>query len=298
MHAGAILALTAAFGWGLGQAAQAEIGPAFLLALAPVLVALLLVPLLAYHFYALRGAAYTLERDRIQLRWGLRLEEIPMSEVVWVRSSRELGAALPLPWMRWPGAVLGVRRTSGGQAIEFLAARSNPLVVIATQQTLYAITPEDEQGFLNAYQHLSEMGSLNLLERRSVYPTFLVGRVWRARPARAMLAAGLLFNLALLAWVSLTVPERSQIVLGFIAGAEPVPSVRLLLLPFISGFFFLVDLFAGLFFFRRDDAAPGDGQSGEDGRAGRQALAYVLWTSGTITSLLFLLGVYFILKTG
>jgi len=191
-----------------------------------------------------------------------------------------------------------VRRTSGGQTIEFLAARSDPLVVIATQRMLFAISPQDDDGFLHAYHRLSEMGSLSQVPGRSVYPSFLVGRVWRARPARYLLSAGLLLNLALLAWVSLIAPARSQVVLGFIPGAEPVPSVRLLLLPIISAFFFLVDLFAGLFFFRREEAQSVSTPAGSADTAAGHALAYVLWSSGAVTSALFLLGVYFILKNG
>ncbi len=269
---------------GLWQAGQANIGPVFLLYLLPALAAFVLAPALAYRYYELQNASYTLEREGVQLRWGLRYEVIPMESVLWVRSASELGVGLPLPRLRWPGAVVGQRYLAGAGEVEFMASRTRNLIVIATPGRGYAISPEDPQAFLAAFQRCIEMGSLAPLAARSVYPSYLLGRVWAARLGRGLILAGAGLSLGLLVWVSLAIPGRVQVRLGFTPFGGPgdtVPAVRLLLLPVLNTFFFLADLFLGLYFFRREESQP---------------YAYVVWASAALTALLFLLAVGFILR--
>ena len=269
---------------GFWLAFQVSIGPAFLLSLLPVLAAFAIVPVLAYRFYALQRATYTLEREGIRLRWGLRLEEIPIASVLWVNQASELSAPLPSPRLYWPGGVLGRRHLPGVGEIEFMAASMKGLVVIATPGKYYALSPEAPESFVLAYHRCIEMGSLFPLAARSMYPTFLIGRVWQSRAARRLLIGGGLLSLALLVWVSLVIPSRSQVIFGFrpdgLSG-DAVPAARLLLLPILNTFFFLSDLFLGLFYFRHEESQP---------------LAYLLWGAGGLTALLFLISVWFILQ--
>jgi hypothetical protein len=179
-----------------------------------------------------------------------------------------------------------------GRQVEFLAAQTRPLVLVATPGRIYAISPDDPKGFLQRYQHFSELGSLAPLPARSVFPSFLLARVWATRPARYLILGGLALSLILLIWVSLAVPERPAVSLGFTPESlptEPVPSVRLLLLPVLNIFFYLANLLAGLYFFRAE---------GEPEASVKLPLAYLLWGSGVLTPLLFLLGVLFILRSG
>ena len=274
------------------RASQAEIGLVFILYLLPTLLAVVIGPLLVYRFLALRGSYYRLERDGISVRWGLRAEDIPIDTVIWVRRASELGRSLPLPWMRWPGAMLGVRRLPGGTTIEYMAADLQRLVLVATARGVFAVSPEDPSAFLAAYQRLIEMGSLAPLPARSVYPTFLLARVWSIPPARYLLLGGLALNLFLFVWVTAVAPGRTQVLLGFQRGGETVAGIRLLLLPVLSAFFFLVDFFIGLIFFRRDVVHQGDAIPE---RAPNLVLAYLLWGSGALTPLLFVVAVVFIL---
>jgi hypothetical protein len=196
--------------------------------------------------------------------------------------------------------VLGTRRLHDGGQIEFMASSSDRLVFIATPRGMYAISPADPANFRRIYQRYAEMGSLTPMPPRSVYPTFLVNRVWNELPARYLLLAGLALSLILLVWVSLMAPGHTQISLGFNPDGtlrEPVPAVQLLLLPLLNGFFYLTDLALGFFFYRRGDqqtptvALP----QGRVIPAG-QALAYLLWSSGAVTPLLFLVALVTILQ--
>lgn len=332
-HILAILLLIGISGWGIWRTVHSSIGPTFLLYLIPALLSIGLIPLLAYQLYSLLGAYYQIERDGMRLRWGLRIEDIPMDNVLWVGSDGELGRKLPLPFLRFPGAVLGVRRTAQNEMVEFLASRSRRLVIIATQDKIYAISPNPPDIFLENLRSYMELGSLSPVVARSIRPSFLVARVWALRSARFLILSGLTLNLALLVWVSLAIPARSTIILGVASAGDRLPSVRLLLIPIISGFFFLVDLFLGLFFYRRA-VDPTPGKTGEiptedplsvsvvpAGSSGNryqewiggltryfwslrrsvslvpgQYLAHLLWSSSVLVTALFLLATYFILR--
>lgn len=270
--------------WGLWQAARADIGPLFLLYLLSSILLIAPLPVVLYRLYALQTAAYRIERDGLKLHWGLRSEDIPMDTVMWVQTDAELNTPLPLPWLRWPGAVLGRRRLASGEEVEFIASQRQPLVLIGTPARVYAISPRDTAAFLLAFQRLIEMGSLAPLPERSVHPVFLFSQAWAARPARILLVTGLLLCLALLVWVSLVIPRIDHVRMGFgpdgLPGAE-VPAVQLLLLPVISVLFYVVDLFSGLFFYRQAAGRP---------------LSYLLWGGAVLTPALSLVGLYYILN--
>ncbi len=286
VHALGVLLLISAGGYGLWQAFHATIGPIFLIFLIPSLLALGLAVWLIYRGYALRSAYYILERDGLRLHWGLRLEDIPMDTVAWVRQAEDLESRLPLPWLRIPGSVLGSRNLTGVGEVEFFASSWRGIVLVATSERTYAISPQDPQAFLSAFQRFMELGSLSPLPARSVYPTLLLSRVWRARLARYTILLGLGFSLLLLIGASLAIPGRDQISLGFTSSLEPrdpIPAVRLMLLPVLNGFFFLADFLLGLFFFRQDE---------------NQSLSYLVWGGGALTALLFLLGMIIALSVG
>jgi hypothetical protein len=292
-----ILALLGLSAWGLVQASAASVGPVFLLYLSPALIAIGLVPLLAYRLYALRSARYLMQRDGMQLVWGLRSEDIPMNNIEWVLPSGDPGNKLRLPWVYWPGAVVGTRNAPGGKRVEFLASRPGQLVLIAVADHIYAISPEDPQEFLQAFQGFMEMGSLSPFPARSVYPGFLLARLWQTRSARLLVLGGLLLNMVTLSLVMVAAPYGDQLTLGFGAGREPVPAVRLLLLPVISSFFFLIDFFLGLFLFRRTESrVTSHPITGTVWLIPGRTIAYLLWISAVVSSSLFLLAVAYILQ--
>lgn len=269
---------------GLWKAGQVEIGLPFLLYLLPVFLALILVPLIGYRAYALWRASYILQRDGILLKWGLREEIIPIDDVNWVRSSRELDQQLPLPIVRWPGAVLGVRQLPDGTYIEYLSAQSNPAVLIAAGERIFAVSPTSPEEFILAFYRFAELGSLSPMDSRSVYPAYILRRVWASLPARYLLLSGLIASLFLFVFVSLSVPSRPTISLGFNADGAPSekgPSVYLLLIPMLNGIFYFSETVLGLYFFRSD---------------ARKSLAYLLWGSALFTAALFIIAAYLLLQ--
>lgn len=283
-HTLAIIFLIAATLLGFWQASQAEVGPVFLFYLIIALAAVSLLPVFIYRFYALRHASYVLERDGLHLWWGLRGEDIPMDKVLWVRPAESLGYRLPRPWLYWPGCVLGIRQLSDASTLEYMASQTRNLILVGTPGRTYAISPLNRSEFLQTFQRITELGSLSPIRANSTYSSFLLARFWNDLPARFMLIAALVLSLVLLVWSSLSVPGRTQISLRLSstgAATAYMPSVQLLLLPVLNALFLGVDLLGGLFFYRKTES---------------QVFAYVLWSSGVLTSLLFLLAVFFILK--
>lgn len=279
-------------GWSISQASRTEVGPLFLFYLLLGLVAFGLAPVFAYRLRALLNATYELERDGIRLNWGLRGEEIPMDEVLWVNPASEMEPAVPLPVTRWPGSVLGTRRTESGIPVEFFAAHSSNLLLVATRERVFAISPEEPEAFLQTFEHLAQLGCLSPLPARSISPSFLLARFWNNRVARSIVLVYASLSLVLLIWVTLIIPRYDLVSLDLTADGLPldfVPSIQILLLPAINLVFFGTNFLLGLFFFRRANAVGED-----DGSNPAKIMAYLLWITGVMTVLLFLGAVYFI----
>jgi len=282
----AIILLVGISAWGLWQMTQAEVGPTFLFYLLLVLTGLSLVTVLVYCAYALYRAEYSLEREAVHLKWGLRVEDIPISSIEWVRVETDLEFSAPLPWFRWPGAVLGVRNLPDGNRLEFFAANTRHLVFIATQKRVFAISPDEPKRFLEIFGQLMEMGSLTRPPERSIYPTLLIWRIWLDQTARYLVLGGLALSLILLVFVSFAIPATPTVSLRMAPGGAPleqVPSVQLMLLPVLNTSFFLGDFILGMFFYRKYE---------------NQLLAYLLWGSSVFTGLLFLAALFFIMRVG
>lgn len=279
------LGLVGLSGWGIWNLTFTQVGPNFAIFLLDALLALVPLPLFLYRAYALVRADYILDRDSLELRWGLRDEDIPLTDIEWLRPASDLSTPLRLPWLPIPGAVLGLRRHPDLGVVEFLASSSRNILLVATSKRVYAISPADAARFAQTFARTIEMGSLLPAESKSVYPSFIFSRAWENPLVRFLWLSGLFMNVGLGIWVMLTIPTLDQISLGFAptgAALPPSPASQLILLPVISSFLFLVGLFAGIYFYRWGT---------------HRVLAHVLWASSALSALLFLLAVLFIIST-
>jgi hypothetical protein len=266
-------------------ASQESIGLRFTIYFLAAALAFFPLPFLAYWLYSLNRANYSLDREKLTLTWGLRVEQIPVSEVEWVRPMEALASPLALPFIRLPGAIVGFRRQPELGPVEFLASDTKALLLVATSRHVFAISPQDTTGFMQNIQRAIEMGSLSPAAPQSVYPTFIVAQAWESMLARYLWLAGLFLNIGLLAWVTFLIPALETISLGFMpsgAAGKSVPSTGLILLPIVSLFFYISGWVAGLTFYSRPDHRP---------------LAHIVWASGVFSALLFLVAVMFIVTT-
>lgn len=284
LHGMLVLALVGLAMWGATSAWVSEVGPRFIAYLIVALAAFLPLPVLAYRFYALTRSGYFLDRDNLLIRWGLRVEELPLSDVEWLRPASDLTTPLALPWLRLSGGVLGVRRHPDLGPVEFLAAESGSLLLIATARRVFAISPEDTATFVREFQRSIELGSLAPAPARSLYPSFVVLQAWESPLARFLWLTALLINIGLLAWVGTLIPGLQRAMLGFFPNGQPMEAMRpvqLMLLPLLSTGLTVAGWLAGLSFYRHEPD---------------RALAFLLWSSSALASLLFLLGTLFLVN--
>ena len=108
----------------------------------------------------------------------------------WVEPTEDLEEPLSPPWPRWPGAVLGMKLHPEVGEVEFIASRGRQLVLIGTQERVFAVSPNDREAFLLALQRQMELGSLTPLPARSRHAGFLAADLWNSRTARGLLVLG------------------------------------------------------------------------------------------------------------
>ncbi len=274
LKGGLILVLSAAGGYFFLIATQDPSGLNFLLNMLVALFLFIPLPILVYRFYALSRAVYILRRDGLLIRWGLRREDIPLAEIEWIRPANELGFRLPLPWLRWPGAILGSRRLSELGQVEFLASDMAHLVLVATPSRVYAVSPDQINNFMKLFQEISELGSLTPLEAQSIYPRVFVGQAWEDQRSRWLILSGLGIGVILLALVAILIPGYDTI--GWIGPEAQAPAERLLLLPILNGMVWLFNLVAGILLYRRGDDLV--------------LAAYLLWGNSVLIGILLMIG--------
>jgi hypothetical protein len=282
LHGVLILLLAGASIWGFANLTTAQVGPMFVSNLFIGILAFAPIPFLGYRAYALLKADYYIDRDSLAILWGLRVEDIPLTDIEWVRPASDLTTPLALPRFRLPGAVLGTRRHPDLGAVEFIASSTRNLILIATSKHVFAISPRNAASLVRTFARATELGSLTPTEAKSVYPSFVITQAWESPVARFLWMTGLLLNLGLVGWVGFLIPSLSQVSFGFNPFGVPnetAPSVQLILLPLLSSLMFITGLLAGLYLYRWDRERP---------------LAFVIWLSSTLCALLFLLAVLFL----
>jgi hypothetical protein len=238
-----------------------------------------------YRAYSLWRADYHMDRDSLAINWGLRVEDIPLSDIEWMRPADDLTRPLVLPSFRLPGGLLGMRRHPDLGVVEFLASDAKKLLLVATAKRVFVISPEDPSTLTQTFARATELGSLAPVEAKSVYPSFVVTQAWESGLARYLWLTALFLNLGLFIWASLIIPSTPRVALGpqFVGSAlETVPSAQLIIFPVASLLLTVLGWVAGLYFYRWDR---------------ERILAFIVWGSSTFSSLLFLLAVLFIITT-
>lgn len=274
VHSAILLVLTIITIIGFINLSNAEVGPAFLISLLISLIAFIPIPFFAYRAYSLWRADYFIDRDSLAIHWGLRVEDIPLNDIEWIRPVDDLTTPLTFPPLSLPGGLLGVRRHPDLSTVEFLASDSKKLLLIATAKRIFVISPDDPSSLTQTFARATELGSLAPAEAKSVYPSFVFTQAWQNNFVRYLWLVTLLLNIGLFIWASFIIPSTSQVLLG--QRPEPSPSSQLIIFPVASLLLSVAGWIAGLYFYRWER---------------ERVLAFIIWGSGTLASLLFLLAV-------
>lgn len=272
------LTLAGMFFW---LSAMTPVGWLFALYLAGGIISCLPLPMLSYRLTALIRAYYALDRNRLTIHWGLRTEILPLNMIEWFRPLEDLTTPLPTPPIPLPGAYIGSRMVEGLGKVEFLADSFLNGLMIATSQSIFVISPADLNEFMAAFHRWIEMGSLDEIRAESIQPSFVLGKLWDDKLARALVLASFALGTILLLWVIALITSAPSIYMGSMQTGEQafrVPSIRLVIYPILFGFIFIMDLIGGTYFYRRED---------------QKYAAYLMWSGGVITPLLILITLFF-----
>ncbi len=254
IHLGILLTILAVSGYLLWLALFQQTQGVFILYLIASVLAFLPLPFFLYRLISLLRAKYTLSRDGLSIQWGLRTEDIPITDIEWMRLPEDLAIKLPLPRIIFPGAVLGTRKHRDLGIIEYIASDFRQLVLIATKDRIFAISPRNINAFKNDFLRSTEMGSITPIEKQSSQPQFIVASLMSDKAARAFLLSSAFLSLLLLVTASFIIPTRATVPLGLEAiglNREESSSERLILLPLLSIFFLFVNFSFGSFLYRK-----------------------------------------------
>lgn len=248
---------------------------AVFLLIASVLLSLLL-PVFSYRLYALLRSEYSLSRAGLRIRWGLRQIDLPHELILDVALAEELHSLPAAPRWSWPGSILGITEDEVLGPVEYIASRSEGMLLVGTVQRVYVISPEKPGDFLAVYHREAERGSLVELKASSVMPSFLLSQAWQELPVRRLLLAGAGLAVALLLLVGFIAPGLEGISLGFDSSGAPLEAVtgtQLFLLPALNLAFFFANLLLGLILYRESK---------------NTLLARLVWGSSLLSGVLFL----------
>jgi hypothetical protein len=285
LHAFMLILILSGIGVLLWLAFRQTSGGALVLYLIGSLLLLSLLPIAGYRGYALIQAAYYLGRDGLHIRWGLRSEDVPLSEVEWIRPAADLQIPLKLPLFSTIGAILGSSTHPDLGKVEFIASSVENLVIVASMNKIICISPDDIDDFVHRAQRILEMGSLTSIEPVSSVPAAFINRVFNDHFARVIVPAGFALTLLLFLVAALFIQGKASLSIGYDSSGnlvEPVAASQLLLLPFLSAFLYLLSLVGGTYFFRKSES---------------RSVSYVLWMGGLVTPfLLFIATVLFLVS--
>ena len=180
---------------------------------------------------------------------------IPMSDIEWIRLASDLAFNLPLPPVSVQGAVLGSRIHRDLGHIDYIASDASNLLLVASRDRVYAISPKDVRGFQNAFTRSAELGSIAPISGKTSSGNFLISALLKDRVSRLLLLLGIILSIGLLIATSFIIPLRDSIPLGFNPigqSAESSPSDRLLLLPLLSLLMLVIDISLGAYLYRKE----------------------------------------------
>lgn len=263
---------------GLAQMTRATLSPWLVLWTLLPLAGMPLAILIGYRLFGLLTARYMIDRNALRVRWGLRIEQAPLADVVLQPAPGDLAARLwPGGGWWWPGCIVGRREVEGVGNVEFLATRpAEGMLLVSTRGVVLAISPPDTRAFLKAFVQATRLGSLDKVPAVSLRPDFLSLRVWEDRAARLLILLGLALPISLLGYLGISSAAWPDLVpFGFDASGQPsllVPPSRLLFLPLIAGLCWLLDGALGSLLYRSEKDRP---------------LAYGVWGLAVVVGALF-----------
>jgi hypothetical protein len=252
-----IILVTAAL---IGVAASRPISFGTFIVGVSVTFGLILAGLIAYWVYGLAGASYTLDRNALIIHWGTSKQVIPTGVIERVFTGEEIEKGVRFYGGRWPGHWVGYGELPRIGSTLFYATR--PLeeqIVIVTPGLAYAVSPADQDGFLESLQKRLQMGPTQAVEQSTQRPSILDWAIWQDSLALVLIGVSTLGLVVLLGMLSFRFPQLPMLMpLHFGLSGSPDrlgPRAEIFLIPFIGVLSFLTNGVLGGIFYRRNRVA-------------------------------------------
>lgn len=247
-------------------------------------VVLLSIPaliFLAYQTVSCLTLRYHLDRNGIVVRWAGSEQIIPIRNIQQIEPGYQLkGPIVRRQGPRWPGHERGTGSIPGIGKTCFLATRPlSEQLLLVTPGLSFAISPQDPEKFLQAFEARRELGPNRLLGQEMRPAFWLAWPFWRDRRAWMLLGAAVIINLGLFGYLSARFPYLDiQLPLHFNRWGQVDrigTKIELFTLPIIGLIILGTNTALGLALYKRE-------------RAG----SYLLWGAAAATQVLFWLAAF------
>lgn len=240
---------------------------------APALVAA--AAWLGYQIYEFVNSSYALDRNAFVIRWGGTREIVPMGDVQRVIAGSELANGLRFARVPLPGWWIGEGSHPALGNIRFYAtAPLDEQIIIVTPEQSYAVSPFDDEAFLEAFRMRLEMRPTQNVTHTRLLPAYMTSDLWRDGVAQVLLILAFALNLGLFGLSAARYPAApAQLALHFDAtgaadrfGNKP----QLFALPVIALILLLISAGLGFVLYRR----------------GEKLAAFMLWGGSAVIQVL------------
>lgn len=179
-----------------------------------LLVLVISIPVLIHLLYR-TWAAFTLEywvdRNAITLRWAHLHQVIPTQSIRAIDHSTELPIEAG-SLRRWPMPFLDIAAAPTAASINLCATRPPAeCIVLQTDAGVYALSPADAEGFIEALQARYRLGATQVVTPQRVQRSWLASILSEDRQGAWLLLTGLVGVLILFAVLTISFPNLPDI---------------------------------------------------------------------------------------
>ncbi len=156
----------------------------------------LLAAYLSVQARQMREINYTLDRNAFVIRWGDTREVVPMGDVQRVIAATDIEKGLRFLRLPLPGWWFGTATHPAlGEIRMYATAPLDQQVIIVTPEQSYAVSPYDDEAFLDAFRTRLEMRPTQNVQHARLLPAYMQWPIWGDKPALMLLIIAIALNL-------------------------------------------------------------------------------------------------------
>lgn len=203
-----IVALAGGAGWLIWQLLMATTIDVnlFLVGLG-VLVALALIGLFAYWTVGYFNLRYRMDRNGLIISWAGERQYVPMDSVDRIVSGEGIDSKVKIRGINWPGYHVGHENLGErGELLVYSTVSLPKQIFICTPTLIYGISPRDPERFLKELELRRNLGATAFQRQWAERSRFLSFPLWDDRGGHFLLAAAVILNLAMFAFLAQRYP--------------------------------------------------------------------------------------------